>query len=143
PDGTESPEAKRLITTAEAMGYPIVFISAAARDNLKELTDEISRSLAELPPVTTFEAEITPMDLDADKGASDAVTIRRGDDGAFICEGIWLEELVRRVNFDERESLMYFQRMLIQGGIIERLREHGCEEGDTVRMCGIEFDFVE
>jgi len=143
PDGEEDPAAKRLVTTAEAMGYPIVFISAAARQNLKALTEEISRQLADLPPYTTYEAEVTPLDLEDEKSTPDNITITRGDDGSFICHGAWLEELVRQVNFDERESLMFFQRMLIRGGVIDRLREAGCEEGDTVRMCGAEFDFVE
>ncbi len=143
PDGVDSPEAKSLITAADAMGYPIVFISAATGDNLKALTDEISRMLAELPPVTTFEAEATTEELNAERGTSEGVTITRESDGGFLCEGNWLQELVNQINLDDRESLMYFQRMLIQGGIIDRLREAGCEEGDTVRMCGLEFDFVE
>ena len=37
---------------------------------------------------------------------------------------------------------MYFQRMLQTGGIIDKLREAGCDEGHTVKMFGIEFDFV-
>ena len=49
----------------------------------------------------------------------------------------WAEKLMGRVNFSDKESLMYFERSLIRGGIIDRLREAGCEEGDTVNFCGI------
>ena len=70
-------------------------------------------------------------------------TIRRADNAAFIVEGEWVDKLVNRVNFDDKESLMYFERSLIRGGIIDRLRSAGCEEGDTVSLGGIEFDFVE
>ena len=69
--------------------------------------------------------------------------IRRDADGAYVCEGKWLERLCGRVYFDDRESLMYFQRSLNNAGIIERLREAGCEEGDTVRIFDIEFDFMD
>ena len=51
--------------------------------------------------------------------------------------------LINSVNFDDYESLQYFQRVLIQTGVIDALREAGCEEGDTVSMYDLEFDFVE
>lgn len=144
PDGENDPAARRLVTTAEAMGYSIVFISAATGGNLKALIHEIQHQLADLPPVTTYDAEMTALDPeDASATTAEAIRITRADDGAYLCEGAWLDELVRRVNLEERESLMYFQRMLIRGGVIDRLRAAGCEEGHTVRMCGIEFDFVE
>ena len=47
------------------------------------------------------------------------------------------------VNFDDSESLQYFQRVLIETGVIDALREAGCQEGDTVDLYDLEFDFVE
>jgi len=143
PDGTDCPAAKKLADAADALEYPIVFLSTATGEGTKELLDEIERQLAQLPPTLTFDAEIAPIDLENDTKTAEAVTVRRADDGAFLCEGAWLDELVRQINFDERESLMFFQQSLIRGGIIEKLRAAGCEEGNTVRLCGIEFDFVE
>ncbi|MBR6676834.1 MAG: Obg family GTPase CgtA, partial [Clostridia bacterium] len=69
--------------------------------------------------------------------------IRRAPGGAYVCTGKWLEKLCGRINFDDRESLMYFQKSLNDGGIIEKLRAAGCGEGDTVKMFDIEFDFVD
>lgn len=69
--------------------------------------------------------------------------IRREEDGTFVCEANGLERLCGRVYFDDRESLMYFQRFPNNAGIIDRLREAGCEEGDTVRIFDIEFDFMD
>ena len=143
PDGEPTEEVQKLIDAAEALDYKLIFISAATKQNLKALTDEIERMLATLPPVTTYETEILPFDPEADKEGAEAVRIRRDDSGAFICEGAWLDALVRGINFNERESVMFFQRMLIQGGVIDKLRAAGCEEGNTVHLCGIEFDFVD
>ncbi|MBR2848737.1 MAG: GTPase ObgE [Clostridia bacterium] len=143
PGGKPSEDVQKLIDAAEALDYKLIFISTATKLGLKALTDEIERQLAELPPVITYEAEIEAIDPEKDKEGADAVRIRRNDSGAFVCEGGWIEALVNRVNLNERESLMYFQRMLIQGGIIDKLRDAGCEEGDTVHLGGIEFDFVE
>ena len=91
-------------------------------------------------PVAAPEAEA---EVEDEMSGSEAVTIRRADNAAFIVEGEWAEKLVNRVNFSDKESLMYFERSLIKGGIIDRLRAAGCEEGDTVCVCGIEFDFIE
>ena len=43
---------------------------------------------------------------------------------------------------DDYESLQYFQRVLISSGVIDALREEGIQEGDTVSMYDLEFDFV-
>ncbi len=139
-----SEEAAELERICDALGYKVVYISAGARLNLKELVDETARILETLPPVVTYESEIieTPEAEDELSGA-DAVTIRRGDDASFIVSGEWAEKLAGRVNFSDKESLMYFERSLIRAGIIDRLREAGCEEGDTVNFCGMEFDFID
>ena len=112
--------------------------------NLKALIDETARTLETLPPVVTYESEIIEEAVSEDElSGADAVTIRRGDDASFIVSGEWAEKLAGRVNFSDKESLMYFERSLIRAGIIDRLREAGCEEGDTVNFCGMEFDFIE
>ena len=49
---------------------------------------------------------------------------------------------VGQVNFEDRESLMFFQRVLLKSGTIDKLREAGCKDGDTVSMYDFEFDFV-
>jgi GTP-binding protein len=141
-EGEESEEAKRLKTVADAMGYPLYFISAATKMNLKELIDAITQELSELPPVITFDAEAPLEEPETEAVTPEAVTVHRDDSGAFVCEGKWLQKLVDRTNLDDRESLMYFQRMLQSCGIIDKLREAGCDEGHTVKMFGIEFDFV-
>lgn len=57
-------------------------------------------------------------------------------------EGEWLLQVMKSVNFDDYESLQYFQRVLISSGVIDRLREAGIQEGDTVSIYDVEFDFV-
>ena len=47
-----------------------------------------------------------------------------------------------RINFDDRESIAYFQRMLIKSGIIKMLEDNGINDGDTVNIYDFEFDFV-
>ena len=50
---------------------------------------------------------------------------------------------MRSVNFDDYESLNYFQNTLLNNGVIDALRDAGINEGDTVSIYDLEFDFVE
>ena len=47
-----------------------------------------------------------------------------------------------QINFDDYESLRFFGRVLDKNGVIEKLRQAGVEEGDTVNIYDFEFDFV-
>ena len=64
------------------------------------------------------------------------------EDGIYYVEAPWLESVMRTVDMDDYSSLQYFQRVLKNSGIIDRLREMGINEGDTVDIFGFEFDFV-
>ena len=46
------------------------------------------------------------------------------------------------VDMEDYASLQYFQRVLRNTGIIDKLEEMGIEEGDTVNIFGFEFNFV-
>lgn len=141
-DSFDTPDIDELRDAAKEKGYPLVFISAATRDGLSDLVSLIEKTLSTLPPVTYYESEDSA-DVTEEDISAEGIVIRRDDDGAFVCEGEWLEKLVNRVNFDDRESLMYFDRSLRKFNVIDKLRERGCHEGNTVRMYGLEFDFVD
>ena len=98
--------------------------------------------LRELPPVKTYEAEYTVDDMLEEYGPEN-ITITRGDDASFTVEGAWAKALVNRINIYDRESMMYFERSLNKFGVINKLREAGCKEGDIVHIDDVEFSFVE
>lgn len=123
-------------------GWKLMYISAYTGENTEELVSEIDKMLLELPPLTIYEAEYTPEDAILSDGEDHAVTITRDDKGTYVVEGEWLYNLVGQVNFEDRESLMFFQRVLLKSGVIEKLKEAGCKDGDSVSMYDFEFDFV-
>ena len=125
----------------EGKGYSFFPIMAAIRYDVDPLLKKIQEMLQSLPPVRRFEAEPAPQ-VEVETMESTQVQITRHDN-VFMVEGKWLLQLINSVNFDDYESLQYFQRVLIQTGVIDALREAGCEEGDTVSMYDLEFDFVE
>ena len=65
-----------------------------------------------------------------------------GGDGLYTVEGEWLLQVMRAVNFDDYESLQYFERVLQSSGVIAALDQAGASEGDTVSIYGFDFDFV-
>ena len=125
----------------EGKGYSFFPIMAAIRYDVDPLLKKIQEMLQSLPPVRRFEAEPAPR-VEVETMENTQVQITRHDN-VFMVEGKWLLQLINSVNFDDYESLQYFQRVLIQTGVIDALREAGCAEGDTVSMYDLEFDFVE
>ncbi len=128
---------------AEKQGLHVFEISAATTQGTKELIDAAYRELEKLPPIKEYEVEPpAPAELDEQAGNGERFEITRGDDAVFYVTAPWLEHIMRTVDMDDYASLQYFQRVLRNSGIIDKLEEMGIEEGDTVNIFGFEFDFV-
>lgn len=123
-------------------GWDLIYISAYTGENTEILVDKIASMLETLPPLTIYEAEYTEEDAMYNDEDDHAVTITRDDKGTYVVEGEWLYNLVGQVNFEDRESLMFFQRVLLKSGVIDKLKAAGCGDGDAVSMYDFEFDFV-
>ena len=70
-----------------------------------------------------------------------AFTLTRADDGAFVLGGELIERLARTVVLEDRDSFMYFQRRLDDGGVTKALKKAGIADGDTVRILDTEFKY--
>ena len=125
----------------EAQGYQFFPIMAPIRHGVDELLNAISAALAKLPPIRQFTPEAPALEP--------VESLQRGQvevtqqDGVYFVKAPWLLKIMNTIDFDETESLQYFQRVLIQTGVIDALRDAGCQEGDTVDLYDLEFDFVE
>ncbi len=120
-------------------GLKLFEISAASRRGVRELISYTASFLDTLEPVTVYQPE---MILDEEITDGPDFTVSR-DGEIYVVEGPYVEKLLRGVNFEDNESLQYFQRSLRRKGIIDALREAGCGEGDTVCVADVEFDFVD
>lgn len=125
----------------EAQGYEFFPIMAPINEGVDALMNKVLEMLSKLPPITHYEAEPAPV-VQPEKIDKSKVTITHHD-GIYFVEAKWLFNIMKSVNFDDYESLQYFQRVLINGGVIDALREAGINEGDTVSIYDLEFDFVE
>lgn len=140
-DLAEPEQVEEFRAFVEGRGYRFFPIIAPINEQVDTLLDTVTAELSKLPPILRYEPE------PAERGPIEA--LERGavkvdcEDGIFMVEAPWLERIMRTVDFDDSESLQYFQRVLIETGVIDALREAGCDEGDTVDIYGLEFDFVE
>ena len=121
-------------------GYEYHTMCAPILEGTQELIHTVWNKLQTLPPIKKYEAENIPLEL-FEKQNDKGFTIRVEDDIYFV-EAPWLLRILQRTDLDDYESLQYFQRILISSGIIDALRERGINEGDTVSIYDLEFDFV-
>jgi len=140
---TDLPEAwenlQRLKEHVEPMGIKVFPVSAATHQGFEPLMQEIARILPSLPKPEIIE-EVWD-DLEKDDDLQDFAITQ--EDGVYVVEGPGIQRLIDSVNFGDEESLNWFHRTLRRYGIIAALRSAGAEEGDTVAMGDMEFDFVE
>ena len=124
----------------ERMGHKVFPISAATKQGISDVLNYTWETLSKLPKSEDDEAyEMYDPEL---AKQDERITVARTEDGAYEVEGLRVRKIVGSTNFDDYESLQYFQRALIKSGVIKLLEDAGIQEGDTVRLYGVEFDFV-
>jgi GTP-binding protein len=115
-------------------------IVAPIRYGTQELINAVARKLATLPPVKRYESEEVPMAvLEKKKNDGFKITV---EDGVYLVEAEWLYRILSKTDLDDYASLQYFQTVLQTSGILDALREKGIQEGDTVSIYDLEFDYV-
>ena len=122
-----------------SLGRQVLYVSAMTGEGLDELVRLADSMLQTLPPMIVYEAEYQPED--AYVGGGKETTIRREND-TFYVEGEWLFNLCGQVNFEDYESLNFFQKVLQRSGVFEELEAAGCTDGHTVSIYDFEFDYV-
>lgn len=121
-------------------GYQYFTMCAPIVEGTQEVINAVAAKLATLPPIKKYEKEEIPTEF-FEKNSTGKYTITVEDDVYFV-EGEWLLKILQRTDLDDYESLQYFQRVLQSSGIIDALEEKGIQEGDTVVIYDLEFDFV-
>jgi len=133
-DGTR----EKLEEYAREKEMEIVFISAATRAGVDELLHKTSKILLTLPEQTRYESEYVEEEVVEESRDFTA----HFEGGMWIVEAPWIERLVSNVNFEDRESLSYFHKVLKKAKVFEKLEEMGVQDGDAVSIYGFDFDYV-
>ena len=121
--------------------YEIIEVSAATGNNLDLLKKRAYERLLQIEEEIEFVDE-NAVESFFDKKERDTIVVTKEQD-YYLAEGDFLERLVASTNFDDFESFSNFQKVLIDKGVIDKLRDLGAVEGDLISVCGVEFDFVD
>ena len=126
----------------EPQGIKVFPISAVTGQGLKELLYYVRDLLNELPqePVV-FEQEFFPDEVRIDDNLPYTVTKSEEDDHTYIVEGPKIEKMLGYTNLESEKGFLFFQNFLKDTGILQELEDAGIQEGDTVRMYGLAFDY--
>ena len=139
-DLAEDEQIERLQNYFKEHGYAFYTMCAPIVEGTKEIIDAVAAKLAALPAIKKYEKEEIPAEF-FEKNKSGKFTVTVEDDVYFV-EADWLLKILQRTDLDDYESLQYFQRVLHSSGIIDSLVEKGIQEGDTVSIYDLEFDYV-
>jgi len=138
--GGENEIIAKLRAEFEPQGIPVYPISAVSGQGVKELLYGVKKLLDELPqePIV-YEAEFDPMSRQLKE---DSYTVEISPlDGAFVVEGPKIEKMLGYTNLEAERGFLFFQKFLKEQGILAELEEKGIQEGDTVRMYALEFEY--
>lgn len=138
PDSEENVARLKAHLAELGLDYPVFVVSAATHHGFDALLDKTGDMLEALPPIVHFEEEVS-YDDSVKPGTFEIVR----DGAVFEVVGSSMQRLIDSVNFDDEESMSWFHRTLRKWGVIDALRKAGAQEGDTVRIIDMEFDFVE
>ncbi len=124
----------------EPQGIEVMPISAVTGKGVKELLYKVKDLLDNLDeePVV-FEREFFPEDVLVQNELP--FTVEKVEDGLYSVEGPKIERMLGYTNIDSEKGFEFFQRFLKETGILDQLEELGIEEGDTVKMYGLQFDY--
>lgn len=128
---------KELEKISKKENTKIFRISSATGEGVKELIQYVSEELKNLPREELVQEEKMVYTL---KERKDEFEITR-EKGEYLVTGPAVERLMGRVNIQDRESMHYFHKQLIELGIDSKLKEIGVKEGDRVRILDWYFDW--
>ena len=140
-DKDEENPVQKIKEEFEPKGIPVYPISAISGQGIRQLLYHIREMLDKLPkePVV-FEQEFYPEYM---LGGSDEPYTVIYDEKAdeYVVEGPRIEKMLGYTNLDSEKGFTFFQNFLKLNGILDQLEELGIEEGATVRMYGLSFDY--
>ncbi len=132
---------QRLRDEFEPRGVKVIPISAATRAGVSELIDEVRAMLEGIKEQTlVFKSEYTPTREDLNNSYESYYDEK---EGKYVVEGPKIEKMLGYTNLDSEKGFTFFQKFMEDNGIIDELKALGLSEGDTVKLYGWEFEYME
>lgn len=129
---------ERLKREFEPEGIQVFAISAVTGQGVKELlyhVNDLLKTVDRKPVIFEKEFEYQY------QGENLPYTVERNEDGIYVVEGPKIEKMLGYTNLDSEKGFAFFQKFLKETGILDELEAKGIQEGDTVKMYGLQFDY--
>ena len=139
-DGEENP-AERIRKFCEPKGITVFPISAATKKGVQELLSYVGKMLSEMKE----EPKLYPKEYDVEAHRNDELplSVYKEGEGVYVAEGPRIEKMLGYTNLESEKGFNFFQNYVKEQGIIDRMKELGLKEGDTVRVAGMEFEYYD
>ena len=133
---------ERIRAEFEPQGMKVFSISAVSGKGLKELLYYVRELLDALPKeAVVFEQEYDPNEYNPNDNLPYTVEKSEEEENTYVVEGPKIERMLGYTNLDSEKGFQFFQNVLKTTGILDELEAAGIQEGDTVRMYGLKFDY--
>ena len=140
-DGTGNDPVSKIREEFEPKGMKVFPISAVSGEGMKELLYYVNDLLAEInEPPTVFEPEFNP-DTEIVTGNEPYTVEYDAKEKEYVVEGPRIEKMLGYTNLESEKGFKFFQHFLKDNGILDELEALGIQEGDTVRMYGLAFNY--
>ena len=124
---------------------PVIPISAATGEGIKDMLETAYKMLETAPmDVMEFTPEISLEEYTSRiEELPYSVEKSEDEEGVYLVEGPRIEKMLGYTNLEDNKGFKFFQDFMVKNGIIKELKDLGIEEGDTVRVYGWEFEYLE
>lgn len=130
---------ERIRNEFEPKGIKVFPISAVSGQGLQELLYYVAEFLKTMDSAPViFEPEF---DLDFPDNETLPFTVERVEDGIYSVEGPRIDKMLGYTNLDSEKGFAFFQKFLKTSGILEELETQGIQEGDTVKIYSLQFEY--
>ena len=133
---------QRLKRAYEPKGIKVLPISAATNQGLRELLEaawEFVDKIGNTP--VTYQSEISPEEVGKVEQLS--IVLNNPTDGVFTVEGPKIDKMLGYTNLEAEKGFNFFQHFMVEQGIIKRLKKMGLKDGDTIKIYGHEFEYLD
>lgn len=140
----DGPEYQRFMDYVKQQGYKVFPLSAPINIGVRELLAEAAAELERLLSEPLEEEYIETFDFEKEDADPDYRTVYASREGStFVLTGRQLEKIFNSTNFNDSGSMRYLYKYIEKSGAIDRLREMGLDEGDTIRVIDYEFEYFD
>ncbi len=124
----------------EPEGIQVFPISGVSGQGVKELLyhiNELLKTVDRKPVIFEKEFDLSELNMTSNL----PFTVEQDKDGVYVVEGPRIEKMLGYTNLESEKGFDFFQKFLKVNGILTELEKAGIQEGDTVRMYGLVFDY--